>query len=224
MIRLREAAVVTAVVLFSVASALAQSPEISFDIPAQPLDAALEAYTRATGLQVLYRNALTVSRTSAAVSGRFTPQAALDRLLSGTNLAARYTTESAFTLIAVTVAEKTVLEYDVFLGGVQQRIVASLCGGSTTRPGDYRVALQFSIGPTGALYGTSLLGSSGDHVRDQAIAAALTGLVVGHGPPVDMPQPVTMLIRPGRVGGESDCRRYDRPSGERARAAEPGRG
>jgi hypothetical protein len=56
----------------------------------QSLNAALEIYMQATGLQVLYRNALTASRISTPVVGRLTPRQALDELLVGTNLAARY--------------------------------------------------------------------------------------------------------------------------------------
>ena len=50
---------------------------IAFDIPAQPLDAALASYFRATGVQLLYDSALTAGRRSGAVRGNFTPRGAL---------------------------------------------------------------------------------------------------------------------------------------------------
>ena len=42
-------------------------PIFAFDIPAQPLQAALEQYSNVTGGSVVYRAALTVGRRSAAV-------------------------------------------------------------------------------------------------------------------------------------------------------------
>ena len=41
-----------------------QQVEVEFDVPAQSLDVALEAYMQVTGLQVLYQSALTTGRLS----------------------------------------------------------------------------------------------------------------------------------------------------------------
>ena len=68
---------------------------IEFDIPAQPLDAALTRFFGVTGVQLLYDGKLTTGRRSAAVRGRMTARAGLRRLLSGTGLIARYTKANA---------------------------------------------------------------------------------------------------------------------------------
>uniref|UniRef100_UPI0019541826 STN domain-containing protein n=2 Tax=Pseudomonadota TaxID=1224 RepID=UPI0019541826 len=68
---------------------------IAFDIPAQPLDAALASYFRATGVQLLYDSALTAGRRSGAVRGNFTPREALRQLLRGTGLIVRYSRANA---------------------------------------------------------------------------------------------------------------------------------
>jgi hypothetical protein len=71
---------------------------IAFDIPRQSLAGALQAYGQATGIQVLYESNSAVGRTSAAVEGKFTADAALDLLLKETELKVRYIRPDAITL------------------------------------------------------------------------------------------------------------------------------
>ena len=71
-----------------------------FAIPAQPLAAALDAFARATGWQVGYPSSLAAGRTSPGVSGGFTAEVALARLLAGTNLSYSMTGASSVTLVA----------------------------------------------------------------------------------------------------------------------------
>ncbi|MEM7189484.1 MAG: TonB-dependent receptor [Pseudomonadota bacterium] len=58
----------------------------TIDVPAQPLAAALAELGAETGFQVLAPAGLVRGKTSAAVSGQLTPDAALQRLLTGTGL------------------------------------------------------------------------------------------------------------------------------------------
>ena len=74
------------------------SAHFAFDIPAQPLQAALEQYSNVTGGSVVYRAALTVGRRSAAVKGIHTPEAALRMLIEGSGLVAEYTATNAVVL------------------------------------------------------------------------------------------------------------------------------
>jgi hypothetical protein len=71
---------------------------IGFHIPAQPLANALQAYGQRTGVQVLYESNSAVGRMSGAVEGNFTPDAALNLLLTGTDLRVRYLRPDAITL------------------------------------------------------------------------------------------------------------------------------
>ncbi|MEN0109030.1 MAG: TonB-dependent receptor, partial [Pseudomonas sp.] len=79
-------------------STAAQPQNLSFDIPAQPLDDALAAYGIASGIQVLYGAPLTQGLKSSAVRGRFTREQALAQLLAGTGLAYQFTAERSVTL------------------------------------------------------------------------------------------------------------------------------
>ena len=76
------------------------SQKIVFDIPSQDLTAALSAYAAKSGIQVLYETSLALGRTSMAVEGKFTPEAALQALLAGTGLVSRLNPAPSSTLPA----------------------------------------------------------------------------------------------------------------------------
>lgn len=75
--------------------------EMTFNIPAQPLAAALTAYGRQTRIQVSARAEDVANRTSAAVQGAFTAEAALTALLRGTGLMAATGSGGTLTLVPV---------------------------------------------------------------------------------------------------------------------------
>ncbi len=70
---------------------LAQAPDVTFDIPAQPLADALALFGRQSGMQVSVDAALIRSKQSRGVSGKMTPEQALRQLLSGTGIIFRLT-------------------------------------------------------------------------------------------------------------------------------------
>ena len=72
--------------------------QMQFDIPSQPLDTALEAFGRRSGIQVLYRTAVAENQTTFDVSGSYTPEQALQILLAGTGLNYRFTGSGTVTL------------------------------------------------------------------------------------------------------------------------------
>src|SRR5688572_9678174 len=65
-----------------------------FDIAAGPLQAVAAAFTRATGLPVLFSNPDLGIIESPGVSGNLTPQAAMTALLQGTSVNARFSAQS----------------------------------------------------------------------------------------------------------------------------------
>jgi hypothetical protein len=77
----------------------APSAWIDFDIPAQPLAAALNAYGAATHVQLFVDSSVTSGRRSTALHGAFTPEAGLLSLISGTGLTARPVGDQGITLI-----------------------------------------------------------------------------------------------------------------------------
>lgn len=64
--------------------------DVSLNIPAQPIGSALTAFSRATGVDIVYGASLP-NATSPGVSGLFAPSEGLSRLLAGTGLTYRFT-------------------------------------------------------------------------------------------------------------------------------------
>lgn len=72
---------------------------MAFDIPAQSLASALNAFAETSGLQVSYPAELAQGRSSSSVTGMQTPEAALGLLLGGTGLTHRFTDAVTITLV-----------------------------------------------------------------------------------------------------------------------------
>jgi outer membrane receptor protein involved in Fe transport len=82
------------------AAAAEQPATVAFDIPAQELGAALRSFGQASGQQLVFDEAATRGKRSAALSGSFTVEDGLQRLLQGTGLSARATDSGVLTIQA----------------------------------------------------------------------------------------------------------------------------
>ncbi len=81
------------------ATVWAQTAVIALDLPAQPLDQALNALAARTGLQVIFPTALAEGRRAPALRGNYSAPQALDRLLRGSGLEARMTGPNRYTVV-----------------------------------------------------------------------------------------------------------------------------
>ena len=77
---------------------------MAFAIPAQPLTSALHAFAETSGLQVSFPSELAAGVSSPGLNGSHTPDAALQRLLSGTGLTHRFTDAATITLVPESIA------------------------------------------------------------------------------------------------------------------------
>jgi hypothetical protein len=192
-----------------------QASWLHFDIPAQPLTSALQAYSIVTGREVFYDGALVLGRRSATVSGIFPPDAALRTLLQGTEFVPRALGSNGFT---ITLAPPAAIDpsgptsapapdgsYEWYFAALQTNLREVLCGSSETRPGSYRLIIKFWLDPSGAILRPALIGSTGNPDRDKAFVAALPTAKANGPPPVGMPQPVTMVVFPGPSGELGEC-------------------
>lgn len=197
------------------------SDSIRFEIPAEPLDAALDEYGAVSGRPVLFDSSLIAGRKSAAVHGTYAPGNALRILLEGTGLTADYIDAGqpgAFVLKAI---DRTTQEAEPPASGndgtgrlahgrydalMQTRIRESFCESPLAAPGNYRTAIRFDIDPDGQIVRPRLLHSTGDRERDLAIMVILQHLRFDEPPPDDMAQPVYMVILPRSAGSEPECR------------------
>jgi hypothetical protein len=185
-----------------------EGKQITFDIPAQPLAQAIEIYGSVTGWEMLYNSNLAIGRRSSAVKGNFTPEAALDGLLTGTGLSARSTGENSVVLLpsregtssgagvgsAVPNAPSS-LRWNYY-GLIQDSLRVALCEDNDVRPGRYRVAAQFWLGAAGDVVRYHRLGSTGEPRADRRIDETLRNLRIGSPPPAGFAEPVTVLVVP----------------------------
>ena len=203
------------------ADGAAKEASIVFDVASQSLEAALDIFSSTSNVQVLYETSLTSGHRSAKVHGVFTPEAALNAMLAGTGLIAWHTTKDSYSLVqqqdAAPLAREDsgglppeITRYSHFLGVVQAGFLDTLCRSAETRPGRYKIALKFTVGPSGRILQTSLLSSTGDRERDAEIVAVAEHLTVGEAPPPDLSQPITMVIVPRSADMTGDCASADR--------------
>lgn len=215
-VRLCRALLFTLVLSTLAGSALAQDKRIDFNIPAQPLSSALNAYSAVAGLQVFYDDSLASGRRSTAVSGGLASDVALRVLLEGTGLIAVFA-GSAFAVVPAPRDGRASSGpgspgYQPYFATIQHSIAQAFCRHSQTVPGDYRLALRFHIDASGEVLLAELLHSSGSAQRDQAIVDLLRGLRMAEPPPAGLPQPVTMLISPRPRSQTGDCNRVAAPA------------
>ncbi len=188
---------------------------MAFDIPAQPLADALNAYGAATGLEVFLKASLAAGYRSTAVKGRLSPEDALTLLLSGTGYISKVTGPNIISIVSVPAgpALPSVLpatnprQYDLYFPLLQARLSQALCSSDAATPEGNQIVLMFWMTGLGTITHVEIITGSGDPARDRAIVAGMEGLSVGQPPPADMPQPLTMAIYPPQAGEASGCPR-----------------
>jgi hypothetical protein len=181
---------------------------ISFNVPAQSLASALEAYSATAGLEVFYDSNLAAGRRSTAVKGTIAPDVALRVLLEGTGLTVVYA-EKAFAIVPAASPRQgdgsSLTSQIPYLTNIQREIERAFCRRPQSVPGQYRLALRFGIGTSGEVLHPQLLGSTGDPQRDELIADLLRDLNIGQSPPPGLPQPITMIVLPRPPAQTGDC-------------------
>ncbi|HEY1611567.1 MAG TPA: STN domain-containing protein [Paraburkholderia sp.] len=172
-----------------------------------------------TDLSVLVGSKLLDGRVSAPVDGDYSPRDALQRLLDGTGLQASFVSENSVVLMPAPASAQASPEpepvppdpdsappvagamaggndYLSYAAMIQARLAEALCQSAQTRPGTYRLLVQFHIDASGAIVSPQLLESTGLPARDAAISQSIGGVVLDSAPPAALQQPVTILFRP----------------------------
>ncbi|WP_454629742.1 STN domain-containing protein [Bradyrhizobium cenepequi] len=194
---------------------------MTFDIPAQPLIDALQAYSQQADVQVMFETTSAAGLRSQPVNGEFTPQAALLVLLADADLRVRYSRSNAVTLAPASAPDPDQppvhppVSADITLGTLRVRgtgdasdrnlgeyiglmqtdIQRALKRSGRNRRGEYRVAIKLWVTPSSRVVDRAELdGSTGDLDRDSSIAEALRGLVLSQQAPPNMPLPIRFMI------------------------------
>ena len=202
---------------------------IRFDLPAQPLAQALNAYGQLAGVAIMARAGLLDGRTSKPVSGVYSPGDALEELLMGTGLRANFQTRNEVVLRPLSPGEEVSApvgyftkifssnidgafddnDYVAYAAMLQTRLTEAMCASAQTRPGSYRLVVQVRIGDAGTVTASKLVSSTGLTERDAAIEQAVQHLVLDAPPPAGLPQPITILMRPQGGGIDTNCAQFD---------------
>ena len=193
------------------AQSRATGTAILFDIPAQPLASALEAYSIAGEREVVYNGNLAVGRRSLEVRGVFTSEDALERLLRGTGLSPRYMAADAFVLIPDKTSERAPanahtgapppMVFARYYGRIQASLRRAFCANARTQPGNYRVAVSFWIGSSGTINRTELLGSTGVAIWTERSTVQLMACPWVRRAPLKRPKPAARALRAPKVEG-----------------------
>lgn len=183
------------------APAVANEP-IAFDLPAQDLASAIEAYSIASGWQVIYDARLAAGRRSAPVKGRFAADVGLRLLLAGTGLMPERMAADGILLVPGPAAQVQETPFEPapqirdYYGRIQAGLKRAFCADAQIRSGSYRIPIGFWIGPSGAVTRAAALGSTGRAEIDAAFDRAVRRLSFGEAPPTGFEQPVVILVTP----------------------------
>jgi hypothetical protein len=182
---------------------------IAFDIPAQPLPKALFAFSAATGIEIVVDARDAAGRRSVDLKGVMSTRDALGLLLAGSNLLAQQFGPGTVTLKAVDIeaAQRGTERRDeeAYYADIQHAMADALCRDSRTLPGGYRLALKFWIGQSGQVLRAKRLDSTGDDNLDRALDAAVQTVQIGRAPPIDLRQPIVLLISPRPMQESMNC-------------------
>jgi hypothetical protein len=182
---------------------------VSFNIPAQMLTTALDAYGQASGRELFYDGALTLDRQSNAIQGVLSPDAALSDLLAGTGLGARTTGPSRITIeptaYSFVASSKSVAgsSSDPYFASVQAAVIRTLCAGEATRPGSIDTIVRMWVGSTGKVMRSQAVEAE-SRVSLIAYENALDGLALGVPPPT-VPQPIVLAVLARHPEQPSGC-------------------
>lgn len=182
------------------AQVVSKSPA-SFDLPAQPLESAIEMFSVSSGWQVVYDASLAMDRRSAAVKGRMPAATALNQLLAGTGLTIDFMTAEAAMLVPIAATRHIrVQDHAVgatsYFGGVQAGLKRAICASEQTRLQAQRLAIGLWIGGSAAVTRVELLGTTGDTAIDRSFRDLVQRLSFDQAPPAGFKQPIVVLVTP----------------------------
>lgn len=200
----------------------ALTPTLVFDIAEQPLSNALEAYSAASGVAVLYESDVGTHHVSVAVKGEFSRESALRQLLGNTSLVPRFSRADAVILADPSAVDpdeppadlqrQADMELDTllvegnsakrtdqsaitaYISAIQIDIQEALRKSMVARGNGFRVGLDIWVDASNAVTRTEVFRSTGNPQRDGAVMSALQGIRFRQNAPADTPRPVRVMI------------------------------
>ncbi len=183
-----------------------------FDLPVQPLPLSLETFSEQTGISILVTSDRIQDKTASAVRGHFSPDQALTLMLNGTGLTSRRLSDSALTLvpeqqdISETIAPKAQpVVPPAYARSLQQSVLTSLCHHQPEQLGRFRLVVQLWADPKGRVTRVHFPDGDAEAQWGKTVRASFKDLTLPPLPP-GMPQPITLLLRPGTPSCQGESR------------------
>lgn len=200
------------------------APEREYNLAAQDLEAALLAFGRTSGIDIVYDSSILRGLRSAPLNGRFTPPIAVATLLRGSPLVHRFTSGTAVLILRAGAdpSSGSANEGDASLGRAQltlnrlrvttgrmigkpavdyrpfgqmvQSTIMRRLQDSPVQTRRFQVRLAVRIDDHGVMRPLGTQAGSGDALLDKHLLQILTGLALPEAPPEGMPQPVWFEI------------------------------
>jgi hypothetical protein len=193
---------------------------VHFSIPSEPLLDALQAFSRATDMQVMFETRAVQSFRSDRLDGDFEPNAALRQLIAKTDLHVHYTRANVITLSPATAEmeappalaigapdmtlnvmqvmaedEPTNLSaFDDYISDIQADIQAALKKAARVHQRDYKVGLNLWVSSSRGVERAEVFRSSGDTNDDVLIVSSVRGMRLSRDTPERIPQPISFLV------------------------------
>jgi hypothetical protein len=175
-----------------------------FEIPDQPLAAALQRFMSASNVAIVVDGALVGIKRSSAIRGTFSPDGALQSMLEGTGLDSRRIGPGVYTLVPALPRAEARPRFLNYAAVVQRAVMEALCRVDDTNPVRYRTVIRLWLQPDGIAKRVELAVSTGSQSSDAAVTDALQHLDVGNPAPTSLPQPIKLAIAP-RATGDTSC-------------------
>lgn len=211
-LRALTAAFAAAGAVAAASAACAQAPAAVYDIPSQSLDQALEQLARRSGYHVNYEEMLAQGVVSHEVRGAASPREALNQMLAGTGLAARFTRKDAFTIVpqsaqqrpdlrlddlvvtAPVIGEARAEDYGWYGSLLLEECFRRLRGQASLKGRRYELQLYVWLDSTGVVTRLQSLGPDEEVETRRLVESMLSGLRLASLPPQAMPQPIRLRI------------------------------
>jgi len=187
------------------------SQPIEFNIPTQSMDAALVAFSRQSGVQIIYDSGLVSGHISPEVRGRLSISAALTAVLNDSGLVPHFTGLNSITLKVrgasnAIALDRLLVKGEVLIGDnpayqefvrLLQAAIAERLKSTDIRKESYVALLRVWVNSDGRVERVSRMESDNDSVKssDNVIAAANLLSIDLHKPlPIGLRQPMIMRI------------------------------
>ncbi|HEX7853768.1 MAG TPA: TonB C-terminal domain-containing protein [Sphingobium sp.] len=224
----RPVAVLALLAIAPTAPAMAADPspyaERHYDIAAQDLETALLAFSRVSGVDIVYDRAVLRGQRSALLRGSFAPPIAVATLLRESGLAHRFTSATAVLIQRPGSTErmgghdaqarsgiqqlvldrlristgrmigKPRTDYRAFGEVVQSTIMRHLQDNPPVQARRFQARLAVQIDPQGVIRQLHVESGSGNPMLDEELTGLLNGMALPRTPPEGMPQPVWFEI------------------------------